>query len=120
MGRYDPAIRAWARCERKVAAAVRGRSPSLRALAALFEEAGFGAAEARTARGLCTFLLGEPQVRAPARESGELICERTYGRIAGAAAQIPRGDPPHPERAQARRGGAGAAIAVLEEAASQD
>ena len=74
MGRYDPAIRAWARNDRKVAAAValvdRRR---VRALTGLFEEAGFAAAEARSrARLFYTFLLGEPQVRAPARDPGEL------------------------------------------------
>ena len=74
MGRYDPAIRAWARHERRVAAAVghvdRRR---VRALTAFFAEGGFAAAEARTrARLFYTFLLGEPQVRVPAREPGEL------------------------------------------------
>ena len=74
MGRYDPAIRAWARADRKVAAAValvdRRR---IKALAGFFEEGGFAPAEARTrARTFYTFLLGEPQVRAPAREAGEL------------------------------------------------
>jgi AcrR family transcriptional regulator len=74
MGRYDPAVRAWAREDRKVAAAValvdRRR---IKALAAFFEEGGFAAAEARVrARTFYTFLLGEPQVRAPAREAGEL------------------------------------------------
>jgi AcrR family transcriptional regulator len=74
MGRYDPAVRAWARADRKVAAAValvdRRR---VRALAGFFEEGGFAPAEARTrARLFYTFLLGEPQVRAPAREPGEL------------------------------------------------
>jgi hypothetical protein len=45
----------------------------VRALTAFFEEAGFSAAEARTrARLFYTFLLGEPQVRSPAREPGEL------------------------------------------------
>src|SRR6185503_11977681 len=74
MGRYDPAIRAWARSDRKVAAAVAAVDRRrIRALAGFFEEAGFGAAEARTrARTFYTFLLGEPQVRAPAREPGEL------------------------------------------------
>ena len=74
MGRYDPAIRAWARSERKVAAAVAAVDRRrVKALAGFFEEAGFGAAEARTrARTFYTFLLGEPQVRAPAREPGEL------------------------------------------------
>jgi len=53
------------------------------ALAGFFEEGGFSAAEARIrARTFYTFLLGEPQVRAPARESGELekmvriLCDR--------------------------------------------
>ena len=74
MGRYDPAIRAWARSDRKVAAAVgRVDRRRLRALAQLFRENGIGAGEARTrARLFYTFLLGEPQVRAPAREPGEL------------------------------------------------
>jgi hypothetical protein len=45
----------------------------IKALAALFEEGGFTEAEARVrARTFYTFLLGEPQVRAPAREAGEL------------------------------------------------
>jgi AcrR family transcriptional regulator len=74
MGRYDPAIRAWARTDRKVAAAVgRVDRRRLRALARLFRENGIGAGEARTrSRLFYTFLLGEPQVRAPAREPGEL------------------------------------------------
>jgi AcrR family transcriptional regulator len=74
MGRYDPAIRAWARSDRKVASAVaQVDRRRVRALAGLFEEGGFSAAEARTrARTFYTFLLGEPQVRAPARETGEL------------------------------------------------
>jgi AcrR family transcriptional regulator len=74
MGRYDPAIRSWARSDRKVAAAV-GQVDRRRVqvLTAFFEDAGFGAAEARTrARLFYTFLLGEPQVRSPAREPGEL------------------------------------------------
>jgi AcrR family transcriptional regulator len=74
MGRYDPAVRAWAREDRKVAAAVaQVDRRRIKALAALFEEGGFTAAEARVrARTFYTFLLGEPQVRAPAREAGEL------------------------------------------------
>jgi AcrR family transcriptional regulator len=74
MGRYDPAIRAWARGERKVAAAVaQVDRRRVRALTELFQEAGFGPAEARArARLFYTFLLGEPQVRAPTREPGEL------------------------------------------------
>jgi len=74
MGRYDPAIRAWARSDRKVAAAVaQVDRQRVKALAGFFEEGGFSAAEARTrARTFYTFLLGEPQVRAPARETGEL------------------------------------------------
>jgi AcrR family transcriptional regulator len=74
MGRYDPAIRAWGRTDRKVAAAVaQVDRRRVRALTGFFEEGGFGAAEARTrARLFYTFLLGEPQVRAPAREPGEL------------------------------------------------
>lgn len=74
MGRYDPAIRAWARSERKVAAAVaQVDRRRVRALTALFEGGGFSAAEARTrARLFYTFLLGEPQVRSPARPPGEL------------------------------------------------
>lgn len=74
MGRYDPAIRAWARNDRKVAAAVaQVDRRRVRALTGFFEEGGFGAAEARTrARLFYTFLLGEPQVRAPARDPGEL------------------------------------------------
>jgi|SRR5687767_711570 AcrR family transcriptional regulator len=74
MGRYDPAIRGWARTDRKVAAAVaQVDRRRVRALAGFFEEGGFSAAEARTrARLFYTFLLGEPQVRAPAREPGEL------------------------------------------------
>ena len=74
MGRYDPAIRAWARHDRKVAAAVaQVDRRRVKALGGFFEEGGFSAAEARIrARTFYTFLLGEPQVRAPARESGEL------------------------------------------------
>jgi AcrR family transcriptional regulator len=74
MGRYDPAIRAWARSDRKVAAAVaQVDRRRVRALAAFFEEGGFSRAEARTrARLFYTFLLGEPQVRSPVREAGEL------------------------------------------------
>ena len=84
MGRYDPAIRAWARHDRKVTAAVaQVDRRRVKALAGFFEEGGFSAAEARIrARTFYTFLLGEPQVRAPARESGELekmvriLCDR--------------------------------------------
>lgn len=74
MGRYDPAVRAWAREDRKVAAAVaQVDRRRIKALAGFFEEGGFAAAEARVrARTFYTFLLGEPQVRAPAREAGEL------------------------------------------------
>ena len=74
MGRYDPAIRAWARADRKVAAAVaQVDRRRIKALAGLFEEGGFTPAEARVrARTFYTFLLGEPQMRAPAREAGEL------------------------------------------------
>lgn len=74
MGRYDPAIRAWARHDRKVAAAVaRVDRRRVRALTGFFEDGGFNAGEARTrARLFYTFLLGEPQVRSPAREPGEL------------------------------------------------
>ena len=74
MGRYDPAVRAWARVDRKVASAVaQVDRRRVKALTVLFEEGGFAPAEARTrARLFYTFLLGEPQVRAPARESGEL------------------------------------------------
>ena len=74
MGRYDPAIRAWARADRRVAAAVaQVDRRRVRALAGFFEEGGFRPAEARTrARLFYTFLLGEPQVRAPARDAGEL------------------------------------------------
>ena len=74
MGRYDPAIRAWARTDRKVAAAVaQVDRRRVRALTGFFEQGGFKAAEARIrARLFYTFLLGEPQVRAPAREPGEL------------------------------------------------
>ena len=74
MGRYDPAVRAWARADRKVAAAVaQVDRRRVRALTGFFEEGGFTPAEARTrARLFYTFLLGEPQVRAPAREPAEL------------------------------------------------
>ena len=74
MGRYDPAIRAWARHDRKVAAAVaQVDRRRVKALAGFFEEGGFNTAEARIrARTFYTFLLGEPQVRAPARDAGEL------------------------------------------------
>ena len=68
------AVRAWARADRKVAAAVaQVDRRRVRALTGFFEEGGFTPAEARTrARLFYTFLLGEPQVRAPAREPGEL------------------------------------------------
>ena len=74
MGRYDPAIRAWARTDRKVAAVVgQVDRRRVRALSGFFEEGGYSPAEARTrARLFYTFLLGEPQVRSPAREPGEL------------------------------------------------
>ena len=74
MGRYDPAIRAWGRSDRKVAAAVaQVDKRRVRALTGFFEDAGFGAAAARTrARLFYTLLLGEPQVRSPGREDGEL------------------------------------------------
>ena len=74
MGRYDPAIRAWARNDRKVALAVaQVDRRRVRALTGLFEEGGFAPAEARSrARLFYTFLLGEPQVRAPVRDPGEL------------------------------------------------
>jgi AcrR family transcriptional regulator len=74
MGRYDPAIRAWARSDRKVAAAVaQVDRRRVRTLASLFEDGGFNADDARTrARLFYTLLLGEPQVRAPVREAGEL------------------------------------------------
>ena len=75
MGRYDPAIRAWARTERKVAVAVaQVDRRRVRALTGFFEEGGFKAAEARIrARLFYAFLLGEPQLRVPAREPGELV-----------------------------------------------
>ena len=84
MGRYDPAIRAWARSDRKVAAAVaQVDRRRVRALAGLFEEGGFSAAQTRTrARIFYALLLGEPQVRAPLREAGEL--ERMVEILAGA------------------------------------
>jgi AcrR family transcriptional regulator len=73
LGRYDPAVRAWARTDRKVAAAVaQVDRRRVKALTALFEEGGAGASAAARARLFYTFLLGEPQVRAPAREAGEL------------------------------------------------
>jgi AcrR family transcriptional regulator len=74
MGRYDPAIRAWARTDRRVAAAVaQVDRRRVRALTGLFEQGGLSPADARTrARLFYTFLLGEPQVRSPAREAGEL------------------------------------------------
>ena len=85
MGRYDPPIRAWARSERKVAATVaQVDRRRVRALAGFFEEGGFGAASAHVrARLFYTFLLGEPQVRAPAREAGEL--KRMVHILAGTA-----------------------------------
>ena len=75
MGRYDPAIRAWARTDRKVAAAVaQVDRRRVKALTGFFEEGGFGAAEARTrARLFYTFLLGEPQVRTPGRELEKMV-----------------------------------------------
>jgi AcrR family transcriptional regulator len=79
MGRYDPAIRGWARADRKVAAAVaQVDRRRVATLTRFFEEGGFAAAEARIrARLFYTFLLGEPQVRSPARDAGEL--ERMIG-----------------------------------------
>jgi AcrR family transcriptional regulator len=75
MGRYDPAIRAWARTDRKVAAAVaQVDRRRVKALTGFFEEGGFAAAEARTrARLFYTFLLGEPQVRIPGRELEKMV-----------------------------------------------
>jgi AcrR family transcriptional regulator len=74
LGRYDPAVRAWARTDRKVAATVaQVDRRRVKALTALFEDGGIAGAEAGTrARLFYTFLLGEPQVRAPAREAGDL------------------------------------------------
>lgn len=74
MGRYDPAIRAWARVDRRVAAAVaQVDRRRVATLTRFFQEGGLPAAEARTrARLFYTFLLGEPQVRSPARDAGEL------------------------------------------------
>jgi AcrR family transcriptional regulator len=74
MGRYDPSIRAWARTDRRVAAAVaQVDRRRVRSLGGFFEEGGFAPAEARArARLFYAFLLGEPQVRAPVRERGEL------------------------------------------------
>ena len=74
MGRYDPAIRAWARTDRKVAAVVgQVDRRRVRALSAFFQDGGYSPADARTrARLFYAFLLGEPQVRSPAREPGEL------------------------------------------------
>lgn len=74
MGRYDPAIRAWARSDRRVAAAVaQVDRRRVRALTQFFADGGFDAPEAQVrARLFYTFLLGEPQVRAPARNAGEL------------------------------------------------
>ena len=73
VGRYDPAIRAWGRTARKVAAAVgQVDRRRIRALTRLFA-AEFRADEARVrARLFYTFLLGEPQVRSPRREAGAL------------------------------------------------
>jgi hypothetical protein len=67
-------VRVWARSDKKVAAAVaQVDRRRVRALTGFFEEGGFAPAEARTrARLFYTFLLGEPQVRAPAREPAEL------------------------------------------------
>ena len=46
----------------------------VKALAGFFEEGGFAAAEARVrARVFYTFLLGEPQVRAPGRELEKMV-----------------------------------------------
>lgn len=75
MGRYDPPIRAWARHDRKVAALVaQVDRRRIRALAEFFQEAGFAADEAGIrARTFYTFLLGEPQVRAPGRELRKMV-----------------------------------------------
>lgn len=74
MGRYDPAIRSWARQDRKVAAAVaQVDRRRVCALTGFFEQGGFGAGEARVrARLFYAFLLGEPQTRSPKREPAEL------------------------------------------------
>jgi AcrR family transcriptional regulator len=74
MGRYDPAIRGWARTDRKVAAAVaRVDRRRVLALTKFFEEGAFSAGEAGArARLFYAFLLGEPQMRAPTREPGDL------------------------------------------------
>ena len=74
LGRYDPPVRAWARSDRKVAATVaQVDRRRIKALTGLFEAGGFAGAEAGArARLFYTFLLGEPQVRAPAREAGDL------------------------------------------------
>jgi AcrR family transcriptional regulator len=74
MGRYDPAIRAWARVDRRVAGAVaQVDRRRVATLTRFFQEGGLQAAEARIrARLFYTFLLGEPQVRSPARDAGEL------------------------------------------------
>jgi AcrR family transcriptional regulator len=75
MGRYDPPIRAWARHDRKAAAVVaQVDRRRIRALTELFQEEGFGPDEAGTrARTFYTFLLGEPQVRAPGRELKKMV-----------------------------------------------
>ena len=75
MGRYDPPIRAWARIDRKAAAAVaQVDRRRIRALTELFQEAGFAADDAGVrARTFYTFLLGEPQVRAPGRELEKMV-----------------------------------------------
>jgi AcrR family transcriptional regulator len=66
LGRYDPAMRAWARIERRIGAAVsevdRRR---LRAVADLFRAAGLGEADARArAQLFYGYLLGEHATRA--------------------------------------------------------
>ena len=73
MGRYDPPIRAWARHDRKAAAAVaQVDRRRIRALTDLFHESGFNDAGVR-ARTFYTFLLGEPQVRTPGRDLEKMV-----------------------------------------------
>ena len=108
MGRYDPAIRAWARTDRKVAAAVaQVDRRRVRALTELFDEADF----LRQKRG------SAPAPSIPSC-SASRRCARRRARRASwrrwlrsspdEAARFARRDQTHPDRAQARGGGAGA------------
>ena len=74
LGRYDPAVRAWARTDRKVAAAVaQVDRRRVKALTALFEAAASPPPEPLRARGCSTpSCSASPRCARPRREAGEL------------------------------------------------